>query len=136
MMLHAPWQPLLVELFVAFASSTFIREIIVPLHCKHAPCVIEAEEVNYWHQRSREYQANWMDRERFFAVAPCPLQQGVLKLFWIPAELTLLKQVIRASMVTIVLENELFPRQRELVCPCVGKELLPFIWRKGRPMHH
>merc|ERR1719446_1321761 len=57
-------------------------------------------------------------------MAPGPLQQPVLELLRIPAELTLLQQVHGAGVVAVVLQHELLPRQGEEVAPAVGDVLL------------
>merc|ERR1712107_141967 len=77
-----------------------------------------------------------MDREWFLTVDPRPLQKRILKLLWIPAELSLRQQIIGACVMAVVLQDELLPRQGELICPRVGQELLPFVWWKGCTMHY
>merc|ERR1712039_122249 len=101
-MLDSAGKPLVVELFVAFASCALVGEIVIPLHGEQGTCIIETKEVDDWHKRSCEYEAKWMNRKWFFPVDPCPLQQCVLKLFRIPTEFPLTKQVVGTRMMAIV----------------------------------
>jgi len=72
-MLDSAWKPLVVELFVALASGTFVWEIVVPLHCEQAACIVETKEVDNWHESTCENKAKRMDRKRLLSVDPRPL---------------------------------------------------------------
>mmetsp|Transcript_100191 Transcript_100191/g.138026 ORF Transcript_100191/g.138026 Transcript_100191/m.138026 type:complete len:510 (+) Transcript_100191:310-1839(+) len=129
-------EPLLVELLVALASGARVGEVEVPLDGEEGASVVETEEVDQGQHRAREHQAEGVDREGVLLVPPGPLQQPILELLRVPAELALVQQVDRAGVVAVVLQHELLPGQREEVAEGVGDVALPLVGREGRAMHH
>mmetsp|Transcript_64952 Transcript_64952/g.167155 ORF Transcript_64952/g.167155 Transcript_64952/m.167155 type:complete len:511 (+) Transcript_64952:440-1972(+) len=134
--LDAAREPLLPELLVALAARARVREVEVPLDGEEGASVVETEEVDQGQHRAREHQAEGVDREGVLLVPPGPLQQPILELLRVPAELALVQQVDRAGVVAVVLQHELLPREGEEVTEGVGDVALPLIGRESGSVHH
>jgi len=128
--LQAARHPFGPELFVALPARALIWEMAPPLQGEETSSVVQAEEVDDWNP--------WHRQDVLVPVlshVTSPLLQGIVKLFWVPAKLSLHQQVDSAGMVPVVLQDELLPRKREEVCEGMCEILLPIVDRKGCAVH-
>jgi len=89
----AAWHPLCPELLVALAACTLIWKVTPPFHGKQGTSIVQTQEVNDWDPWYSQHEAVPLVR---------PLLKCIVELFWIPTELTLLKQINSAGMVPVV----------------------------------
>lgn len=127
LVVEAARQPFAPELLVALATATTVWEAHIPLYCEECPRIVETSEVN---------ERNHRHGDEVTYPSFSPLLEVVMDFLRVPTEFALLEQIVCASMVPVVLENEVFPWQRDEISKAMRDVLLPPIRWESRSVHH
>mmetsp|Transcript_122877 Transcript_122877/g.274352 ORF Transcript_122877/g.274352 Transcript_122877/m.274352 type:complete len:345 (+) Transcript_122877:102-1136(+) len=121
LVLQAGGKPLLEEVLVALSARLRVGEVEVPKECKERPGVAGTQEVPNRHKGDRQPTVPLIG----------PLLKRVEPGSRVPTKLAVDEEVHRACVVSVVLQDDLGPRQRDEVGPGVRDVVLPLVGREG-----
>mmetsp|Transcript_78360 Transcript_78360/g.171768 ORF Transcript_78360/g.171768 Transcript_78360/m.171768 type:complete len:295 (-) Transcript_78360:335-1219(-) len=124
--LHSHWEPLVVEGLVALASRARVGEVQPPEDGEDAASVVGTDHV------PRQDQGDSQEAVPLSG----PLLQIVQPICRIPAELAVVQQVEGGVVMSVVLHDDVDPRNGNEVGEGVGDVGLPIVGREGGTMSH